>query len=307
MRYLRARGSARFRRFSFTSMVWCLSHCAQASFETCSQIRLPSSPGYGGKSSPSASRPSLTHFTIRGIGGLYALQKDLRTAPPVVERLALRGQRRDVPGTKALLEKPVRGMRRQREELAQLQRLGALLAGMQQPLAVARAAILGRYRRAGELLALRVGKRVERRAAADRAVVLDDDEVADLGFQQLAASFHQRAVGFERLDEREHAADVLDARRPQLLERIGGDHRADAGVREKLEQQRAGPAARTPMRAAGARAARPPRVLDRPGGLGGQVAFSHERFSLARGELAHHLPPPVARQLVGEHEELLGA
>src|SRR5207302_623587 len=139
-----------------------------------SQIRLPSSPGYGGKSSPSASRPSLTHFTIRGIGGLYALQKDLRTAPPVVERLALRGQRRDVPGTKALLEKPVRGMRRQREELAQLQRLGALLAGMQQPLAVARVAILGRYREAGEFRALRGAKadargRRPRRARAPRA------------------------------------------------------------------------------------------------------------------------------------------
>ena len=43
--------SARFRRFSFTSIVCCLSHCAQASFETFSQMRLPSAP-VGGKSSP---------------------------------------------------------------------------------------------------------------------------------------------------------------------------------------------------------------------------------------------------------------
>src|SRR5207248_570347 len=107
MRYLRARGSARFRRFSLTSMVCCLSHCAHASLETCSQMRLPSSPGYGGKSRPSASRPSLTHFTIRAIDRLYALQKDLRTAAPVVERLALRRQRGDVAGSKALLEKPM--------------------------------------------------------------------------------------------------------------------------------------------------------------------------------------------------------
>src|SRR5947207_8519585 len=100
MRYLRARGSARFRRFSLTSIVCCLSHCCHASLETFSQIRLPSSPGYGGKLRPSASRPSLTHFTIRAMKRLYegrgedprflnALQKDLRTAAPVVERLTL--------------------------------------------------------------------------------------------------------------------------------------------------------------------------------------------------------------------------
>jgi hypothetical protein len=39
-------------------------HCCHASLETPAKIRLPSSPGYGGKSSPSASRSSLTHLTI---------------------------------------------------------------------------------------------------------------------------------------------------------------------------------------------------------------------------------------------------
>src|SRR5687768_7909597 len=67
MRYLRAFGSARLRRFSLTSMVCCLSHCAQASLETFSQMRLPRSPGKGGKSRPSASRPSFTHFTVRAM------------------------------------------------------------------------------------------------------------------------------------------------------------------------------------------------------------------------------------------------
>src|SRR5205085_11843727 len=193
-------------------MVCCLSHCAHASLETCSQMRLPSSPGYGGNCRPSASRPSLTHFTIRAIGRLYALQKDLRTAPPVVERLALRRQRVDVPGTEALLEEPVCGVRSEREELAQLERLGTLLAGEQQPLAVAGIAIFGRDREAGEFGTLLVGERIQRRAAANRAVVLDDHEVADLGFEKLTASLDERAVGFERLDEREHAAHVLDAR-----------------------------------------------------------------------------------------------
>ena len=128
----------------------------------------------------------------------------------------------------------------EREQLAQLERLGTLLAGAQQPLAVARVAIFRCDREACEIGALRVGERIERGAAADRAVVLDDHEVADLGFQELPASLHQRAVRFERLDQRQHAADVLDARRPQFLERIAADHGADAGVREELEQQRAG-------------------------------------------------------------------
>src|SRR5262245_1291934 len=109
MRYLRARGSARLRRFSFTSMVCCFSHCCHASLETLSQMRLPSAPGYGGNSMPSASRPSLTHFTILAIGRLYALQKDLRAALEVIERLLLLGQRLHVRGAESLLEEPVRG------------------------------------------------------------------------------------------------------------------------------------------------------------------------------------------------------
>src|ERR1700687_6155589 len=66
-RYFRARGSARLRRFSLTSIVCWRSHCAQASLDTFSKMRLPSSPGYVGKSRPSASRPSLTQFTMRAI------------------------------------------------------------------------------------------------------------------------------------------------------------------------------------------------------------------------------------------------
>src|SRR5439155_25658859 len=146
MRYLRAFGSARLRRFSFTSIVCCLSHCAHASLETFSQMRLPRSPGYGGKLRPSASRPSLTHFTIRGISRLYALEKDLRTAAPVIQSLALGRQRGDVARAESLLDEPVRRVRGEREDLAQLERLGALLAGQQQPFAVARVAVLRRHR-----------------------------------------------------------------------------------------------------------------------------------------------------------------
>src|SRR3954462_13687970 len=296
MRYLRARASARFRRFSLTSMVWLRSHCCHASFETFSQIRLPSSPGYGGNSRPSASRPSLTHFTIRAIDGLYALQEHLRPAPPVVERLALRRQRRHFRRSEALLEEPVRRVRGHGEDLAQLLRLGTLFAGSQQPLAVAGVPVVGRYREAGEFGALRVRKRREPGAAGDRAVVLDDDEVPDLGFEQLAAALHQRAFGFQGLYERQHAADVFDARRPQLLELVGADHGADAGGREKLEQQRPGDAARDQMHASYTGVQRLHGVLDRARGLRREAAFAREALGLVRRELAQHLAAAVDRQ-----------
>ena len=50
-----AAGSVTFRRCSLMSMVWWASHCCHAGFETLSNTRLPSSPGRGGKSRPSAS------------------------------------------------------------------------------------------------------------------------------------------------------------------------------------------------------------------------------------------------------------
>jgi hypothetical protein len=46
-------------------MVCSLIHCCQASLETFSQSFLPSSPGMGGRSRPSASRPSLMQLTMR--------------------------------------------------------------------------------------------------------------------------------------------------------------------------------------------------------------------------------------------------
>src|SRR5687768_1599866 len=266
IRYLRAFGSARLSRFSFTSMVCCLSHCCQASLETFSQMRLPSAPGKGGWSMPSASRPSLTHFTVLAIRRLYAFEKHLRPALPVVERLAPRGQRGDIAGAETLLEEPVGGVRGQRENAPDAQAAGTLLAGLQQILPVARVTVALRHGEAGELGALVLLEGVERRAADDDAVVLDDEEVADLGFEQLAAALHQLAFGLERLDQREHALHVLDARRPQGLDGGRGDHGADAGVREKLEQQRPGRAAGHDMAARNAAAYCAHRMFD--GALG---------------------------------------
>src|ERR1051325_8155019 len=155
---------------------------------------------------PSASRPSFTHFTIRAMPKLYALEKDLRAALPVVERLLLLGQRLDVGGAEALLQEPVRGVGGQREDAPQPETARPLLAGLEQPLAVAFLAIAVGHREAGELGALVVGIRIQRGAADDHAVVLDHQEVADLGLDQLAAALHQQALGLARLAPRQHAA-----------------------------------------------------------------------------------------------------
>src|SRR3546814_13547756 len=48
-------GSSGESRFSLISMVWCASHDAQPALPTLANTRLPSSPGQGTKSRPSAS------------------------------------------------------------------------------------------------------------------------------------------------------------------------------------------------------------------------------------------------------------
>ena len=197
-------------------------------------------------------------------------------------------------------------MRREREEAAQPQRLCALLAGLEQPLAVARVPVALGDRQAGELAALVVGKGIKRRAADDRSVVVDHQEVADLRLEQLAAALHERAVCLERLDQREDPAHVLDARRTQLLHRVRGDHRAHAAVGEELEQQRARRAARDEVGASHAGGKGAYRVLDRSRGLRGQAGLLHQRLGFARGELRQHLALAVGGQPVGVHEQLVG-
>src|ERR1700676_1758260 len=58
-------GSRGLRRYSFITILECSIHNFQASFETLSKTRLPSSPFQGGRSRPGSSRPNLTQCTIR--------------------------------------------------------------------------------------------------------------------------------------------------------------------------------------------------------------------------------------------------
>src|SRR3954468_7278944 len=124
---------------------------------------------------PSASRPSLTHLTVLAIGELYSLDEHLRAPPPVVELAPARRQRADVGGAEFLLEEPVRRPRREGEHAPQAQGAAARLAFAQQPDAVAGFAVLRGDGEAGELAAALVGVGIQRRAADDDAIVVDDE------------------------------------------------------------------------------------------------------------------------------------
>src|SRR5512145_2848740 len=117
---------------------------------------------------------------------LYSLEEDLRAPLPVVEGLAARGQRGHVAGAESLLEEPVRGVRGQGEQAPDAHGSCALLAGLEEVLAVACVAIALGDRQACEFGALLLLERIQGRAADDDPVVLDHEKVADLGLEELA-------------------------------------------------------------------------------------------------------------------------
>ena len=88
-----------------------------------------------------------------------------------------------------------------------------------QRLAVALAAEIRVHGERGELADLLVGKRVQRRAADDRVVVLGDDEALDLALEPLARAADEDALLLERLDDLQDAADVVDRRVAHVRER----------------------------------------------------------------------------------------
>ena len=113
---------------------------------------------------------------------------------------------------------------------------GPLLDALQQPLAIA----LALHRRVdgqtGHLGHPLLGKRVHRRTAEDHLVVLDHREVADLGLDQCPVALDQRAVGLQRLDQRQNAAHVVDGGFAQRFQCFLHHHRAHAVVQEELQQ-----------------------------------------------------------------------
>ena len=87
------------------------------------------------------------------------------------------------------------------------------LDAAQKAFAGAGIAIFGMHGEAGELAGAFVGERIQRCAAHDHAIVLEHEEATDLHLEQLARALDQRAIGLERLDQLQDAADVVDARR----------------------------------------------------------------------------------------------
>ena len=124
-----------------------------------------------------------------------------------------------------------------------------------QALASARAPVIRMHGETGEL-GHAVLVLIQRGAPDDHAIVFEHEETLDFHFQQIAAALDQRAVRLERFEQPQHAADVLDARRPQFFERILRQHGADAAARKKFEQQRAVGVARQEMRTLNARRGR---------------------------------------------------
>jgi hypothetical protein len=70
-------------------------------------------------------------------------------------------------------------------------------------------------------------------------VVFRHHEALDLRLEALARASHQHALLLERLDDGEHATDVVDRRVAHVRERGRRDHGADAVAGEELERQRA--------------------------------------------------------------------
>ena len=109
----------------------------------------------------------------------------------------------------ALLE-PVRRARGQHEQLRHAGRAGAVFHVLQDAFAVALGLRVRAHGQARHLGHLRFRERVQRGAAEDDAVVLDHGKLFDLAFDQLARTFHERAVRLQRFDELDNPADVLN-------------------------------------------------------------------------------------------------
>src|SRR2546426_12543846 len=172
-------------------------------------MRLPSSPGYGGKSRPSASRPSLTQWIMRAIGmpcsevGKLQLSHvvcvSLRQrflvhegAPlPVVKVALLPRQPIRIAFDEAALEKPPRCARGKDEQPRELELLRPLFDLVQESLAISSAPEIGMHGEGSQLSGALLGKCVERCAADDRAVVLRDGEALDLHFEPFARAAHE--------------------------------------------------------------------------------------------------------------------
>src|SRR5438477_10118995 len=293
-------------------------------------MRLPSSPGYGGKSRPSASRPSLMHWIMRAIGcprkakrksnyrmpdasQCHVLREplfvDQGAALPVIEIPLARRQSRRIAFGEAALDEPPGSSCRQHEQSDEPQLARPLFDLVHQGLAVPFATEIRMHGERSKLAHFFFWKSIQRRTADDHVVVLGDDETLDLHFQALSRAAHQDSLIFKRLDDRKNSADVIDRGAAQMRQRTRRDHGADTVAREKLQKQRGVVVARDEVRAldavvAGTDGARQV-MLHIRGQLG---ALGSKRLGIVRGKLCQQLASTVADAVVvHEKNKLVGS
>src|SRR4029079_13638313 len=166
------------------------------------------------------------------------------------------------------LDEPVHGPGREDEDTFEPEGAGALLDALQYPLAVALALDLRGNGERRHLAGPRLRIGIERGAAEDHAVVLDHGVVADVALDLGPVALDERAVALERLDQLQHAADVVGRRLAQALELLVADDLSYAAVREHLHQQRTVDRERQDVRALDTTAARAHAVLQVESGVG---------------------------------------
>ena len=142
-------------------------------------------------------------------------------------------------------------------------------------------------------------------AADNHAVVVEHGKTPDFHFQQVAAAFDQRAIRFQRLDQAQNAADVVNFGITQFFHRVRRDHGAHALMREQFLQQRAFGMSRDQVRAlnpllAGAHGAR--QIKFRVAIEGG--IFSRQQLArLQRRQFAQQPAARIGRARTIHHED----
>ena len=94
-----------------------------------------------------------------------------------------------------------------------------------------------RYSQAGQFRRTLVGVGVHGDAATDALVVLQHGVAGDFHFQVLAAAPHQNVLFFQRSDQAQQVADVVEVGPSKLDQRVACDHAAHAERGEQFGQE----------------------------------------------------------------------
>ena len=151
-------------------------------------------------------------------------------------------------------------------------------------------------------------ERIQRRAAENHIVMVDNGEIVDFALDQFAAALDQRAVGFQRLDQAQNAADILDRGFAQAFQVFVGDHGADAVMRKQFQQHRAVDRERHDVGARDAGVTGLDRTLQIEGRIRRQEIGGQHRFGLVRRQFADvgvaHI---LEHRRFGDENQLFGA